>query len=103
MNSQPCLIRPTNIDLNPDELHYYRFIISLDSRDGGCNTVKDTFDKICAPIKIEDVNLKVLSMIIGNICIKYLFQNRNGIMISVILHVKANKTSRVLGSWHMCS
>ena len=60
------LIKPTHIDLNPDELHHYSFIISRDRYDGGVmNTVKDTFDRIYAPIKIEDVNFKVFSMIKG--------------------------------------
>ena len=63
MNNQPSLIKPTHINLNPDELHYYPFIISLDKCDGQCNNVKVTFDWICVPIKIEDINLKVFSMI----------------------------------------
>ena len=29
MNNQPCMVRPTVIDLNPDKLFYYPFIISL--------------------------------------------------------------------------
>ena len=32
---QPCMVGPTLIDLNPDELYYYPFIISLDMYDGG--------------------------------------------------------------------
>ena len=32
MSNQPYMLRPTFIDLNPDELHYYSHIISLQSR-----------------------------------------------------------------------
>ena len=36
LNDEPCMIRPFLIDLNPVELKYYPFIISLDkgSRNG---------------------------------------------------------------------
>lgn len=41
--------------LNPNELHYYPLIISLDRWNGRCNTVKEPFSRIGAPNKIEDV------------------------------------------------
>ena len=40
LNGEPYLARPTVIDLNPNELHYYPFMISLDRFSGSCNTVK---------------------------------------------------------------
>ena len=27
MNNPPCMVRPTLVDLNPDEFHYYLFIL----------------------------------------------------------------------------
>ena len=33
--------------------------------DGSCNTVEHSFDEICVPKKMEDVNLKVLNMVKG--------------------------------------
>ena len=49
MNNQPCMVRPKLIIVNPDELHYYPFIISLGRYDGSCNTVEDRFGTtICA-------------------------------------------------------
>ena len=30
LNDEPCITRPTPIDLNPVELKYYPFMISLD-------------------------------------------------------------------------
>ena len=59
------MVVPTLADLNPQELHHYLFIISLDRCDEYCNTVEDPFDKICVPKKIEDVNLKVLNIVKG--------------------------------------
>ena len=34
LNNEPCMIRPTLIDLNPVELNYYSFMISLDECNG---------------------------------------------------------------------
>ena len=72
MNNQPCMVRSMLIDLSPDELHYYPFIISLDRFDGSCSTVEDPFCRICVPNKIEDVNLKVFTMIKGKTNQKHL-------------------------------
>ena len=47
MNDQACLVRPTLIDLNLDELHYQPFIISMIRYKGSCNTVEDLFGRIC--------------------------------------------------------
>ena len=60
VNNQQCMARPMLIDLNPDELHYYLFMICLDRCDGSYNTVEEPFGRICVPNKIEDVNLKIL-------------------------------------------
>ena len=30
LNDEPCMVRPTLIDLNPVELKHYLFVISLD-------------------------------------------------------------------------
>ena len=65
INNQPCMVRPILTDLNPDELHYYPFIISLDRFDGSCSTVEDSSCQIHVPNKIGDLSLKVFTMIKG--------------------------------------
>ena len=65
MNNQPCIVGPTLADLNPNELHYYPCIISLDSCGGSYNTLEDLFSRICVSNKTEGVNLKVFNMIKG--------------------------------------
>ena len=40
------MIRPTCIDLNPVQLKYCPFMISLDKRSGSCNVLSP---KICIP------------------------------------------------------
>ena len=63
MNNQLWIFRTTVFDLNPDALHYYPFMISLDKCDESCNNVEDPFVGICFPNKIENVNLKVFNII----------------------------------------
>ena len=36
MNNEPCMVRPTLIDMNPNELKYYSFMISLNKCTGDC-------------------------------------------------------------------
>ena len=39
LDDEPCMIRTTLIDLNPAELKYYPFMISLDKCTGSCNVL----------------------------------------------------------------
>lgn len=40
INNQQCMVKPALIDLNVDELHYYTFMISMQSYDESCNTAE---------------------------------------------------------------
>ena len=62
LSHEPCMARPTLIDLNPIGFNYYPFMISLDNSNGSYN-VDDLFTKICVPSKTKDVNVKVFNMI----------------------------------------
>ena len=57
LNNEPCMIRPTIIDLNPAEFKYYIFMISLDKCTGSCNVLSS---KICVPKETKDINVKAL-------------------------------------------
>ena len=57
------MIRPTLIDLNPVELNYLSFMISLDKCNGSCNAVDDLPTKICVPSETKDMNDKKCNMI----------------------------------------
>ena len=46
LNHESCMVRPTLIDLNPVELKYYPFMISLDKCTGNCNVLSP---KMCVP------------------------------------------------------
>ena len=60
LNDEPCMVRPTLIDLNPFELKYYPFMINLDKRNRSCNVLSP---KICASEEAKDINVKAFNMI----------------------------------------
>ena len=39
LNDEPCMVRPTLIDMNPVELNYYPFMISLNKCIGSYNVI----------------------------------------------------------------
>ena len=49
VNNQQYIVRPTLINLNPDELHYYPFIVSIDRFNGSFNSVNYPFHRIWVP------------------------------------------------------
>ena len=51
LNDELCMVRPTHIDLNPVELKYYAFMISLDECSGSYNVLSP---KICVPKEIKE-------------------------------------------------
>ena len=64
LNDEPLMVRPILIDLNPIELKYYPFMISLDKCKGSCNVLSP---KIWVLEKTKDVNVKVFNMITNKI------------------------------------
>ena len=62
LNDEP--FKPTLIDLNPVEVKYYPFIISLDKCAGRCNVLSP---KICVPKETKDINVKAFSIITNKI------------------------------------
>ena len=60
LNDEPCIARPTLLDLNPVEIKYYSFRISLDKCTGSCNVLSP---KISIPKESKDINFKAFNMI----------------------------------------
>ena len=61
--NEPCMIRPTLIEVNTVERNYYPSMISLDTCNGSCNIADDVSTKICVPRKTKDENFKVFNKI----------------------------------------
>ena len=49
LNNEPCIGRPTLIDWNSSELHYYLFMVSLDRYNWSCNILDGLSGKISLP------------------------------------------------------
>ena len=60
LNDEPCMVRPTIIDMNPNELRYYLFMISLNKCTGSCKVLSP---KTCVPKELKDVNVKAFNRI----------------------------------------
>ena len=62
LNYEPCMVRPTIIDMNPVEFKYYLFMISVNKCTGSCYVLSP---KIYVPKETKDINVKVFNMIIN--------------------------------------
>ena len=51
LNGELFIVRPTLIDMNPNELKYYPFMVSLNKCTGSCNVLSP---KMCVPKETED-------------------------------------------------
>ena len=60
LNAEPCMVRPTLIDLNHVELKYYPFMLSLNKCTGSYNV---SSPKICVPKETKDIYVKAFNMI----------------------------------------
>ena len=60
LNDEPCMVKPTLLDLNPVELKHYPFMISLNKFIESCNALSP---KICVPKETKDINVKEFNMI----------------------------------------
>ena len=60
LNDKTCMIRSTIIDMNPAELKYYPFMISLNQCTGSCNVFST---KICVVNETKDINVKAFNII----------------------------------------
>ena len=60
LNDEPCMVRPTHIDLNPAELKYYPFMSSLNKCMGSCSILSP---KTCVLKKTKDITFIVFDMI----------------------------------------
>ena len=63
LNNEPCMNRPTIIDLSPIELNYYPLMTSLGKCNGSCDVLDDLSAKICVPSKIKDGSIKIFNTI----------------------------------------
>ena len=62
MNNQECKVRPEIITLNTNETLFYSYSIKINKCKGNCNTINDSYAKICVPDNIKNTNVKVFNL-----------------------------------------
>ena len=60
LSYEPCMVRPTLIDKNPNELKYHPFMISLNKCTGSCNVLSP---EISVSKERKDIYVKAFNMI----------------------------------------
>ena len=92
LNDEPCMFRYTIIYLNPVELKYYLFMISLNKCAGSCNALSPKEINVKA-FNIKKIKMKlwqnILHMIVNlNSIVQYVIQIKSGIIKHVSVNVK---------------
>ena len=59
LNDESCMVRPTMIGINPNELNYYPFMISLNKCTGSCKVLSP---KISNPRETKNINVKAFKI-----------------------------------------
>ena len=62
MNNQECKVRPEIINVNSDEPVFYPFSIKTSKCSGSCNNITDPYAKMCVPVVVKNLNLKVFNL-----------------------------------------
>ena len=55
LNEEPCMLRPTHINISPVQLKYYPFMISLNTCAGSCIVLSPN---VCVPKETKEKNVK---------------------------------------------
>ena len=63
VTNHECMARPKIIDVNENEIVFYRLSIKVNKCSGNCNNINDAEAKLCVPDIIKDMNIKVLNML----------------------------------------
>ena len=58
MNNQKCKIRAEIINVNTNEPMFYTYSITINKWKSSCNTINDSYAKICVPNIIKNINVK---------------------------------------------
>ena len=62
MNNQACKVRPEIINVNSNNPVFYTFSIKTNKCSGNCNNINNPYAKICVPVAVKDLNVKVFNL-----------------------------------------
>ena len=60
LNDESCMVRYTVVDMNPNELKFYSFMITFNKCAGSCNVLTP---KVCVPKETKDIYVKAFNTI----------------------------------------
>ena len=60
--TQECKVRPEIINVNSNNPIFYPFSIKVSKCSGNCNNINNPYAKICVPVIIKNLNVKVFSL-----------------------------------------
>ena len=62
INNQECKIRSEIINVNTNEPVFYPYSITINKCKGSCDTINDSYAKLCVPDTIKNINTKVFNL-----------------------------------------
>ena len=62
MNNQKFKVRSEIINVNTNEPLLYPYSITINKCKGSCNTINDPYAKLCVPVTIKNINIKVFNL-----------------------------------------
>ena len=63
MNNQGCRARPEIININSNEPLFHSFSILVNKCSGRCNNINDPYTKLCVPVVVKSLHVKVFNLI----------------------------------------
>ena len=62
MNNQECKVRPEIVDVSNNNPIFYPFSVKINRCSRNCNSINDSYAKICVPDVVKNLNVKVFNL-----------------------------------------
>ena len=62
-NNQPYKATSTIVNINSDKTPFYPSTVSVNKGSGSCNTIGDSYARVCVLNKVKNMNVKVFNLI----------------------------------------
>ena len=63
MNNKECKVRPEIVNADSHEPIFYPLSIKTSTCSGSCNNINDSYEKLCVPDVVKNLNLKTFNLI----------------------------------------
>ena len=62
ITNQECKVRPEIVDVSSNNPIFYPFSVKINRCNGNCNSIYDSYTKICVPNVVKSLNVKVFNL-----------------------------------------